>query len=174
MGVWLLFPKLHDEGWETLNYEIEEGSWDAFVILGSWMLSYGNELIPVMGYHRVPCYSLATFFFFQCFIINRLRMYELTCEWLWVVISGEQVNGSCILSQGEVRKPTGFWKAVVWGGLFNSRKRGEEQETWVCLLPISWLTQQLSPSEGYYGRAAWKLWVGKCPPFLSPPDLGRA
>lgn len=35
MGVWLLFPKLHDEGWETLNYEIEEGSWGAFVILGS-------------------------------------------------------------------------------------------------------------------------------------------
>ena len=173
MGVWLLFPKLHDEGWETLNYEIEEGSWGAFVILGSWMLSYGNELIPVMGYHRVPCYSLATFFF-------SVFYYQQTQDvWadLWVTLGCYKWGTSEWLMHsvsGEVRKPTGFWKAVVWGGLFSSRKRGEEQETWVCLLPINWLTQQLSPSEGYYGRAAWKLWVGKCPPFLSPPDLGRA
>ena len=73
-----------------------------------------------MVYHRVPCYLAS--FFFQCFIINRLRMCELTCEWLdcykWK--TSEWLMHSI---SGEVRKPTGFWKVVVWGGLFNSRER---------------------------------------------------
>lgn len=39
MGLWQLFPKLHDEGWETLNCEVKEGSRRASVILGSCILS---------------------------------------------------------------------------------------------------------------------------------------
>lgn len=78
MGLWQLFPKLHDEGWETLNYEIKEGSRRASVILGSCILSYSYELSLVMVYHRLPCDSSASCF--QCVLIHSLRRQELTCE----------------------------------------------------------------------------------------------
>ena len=60
----------------------------------------------------------------------------------------------------------GFSRREYWSGV-------PLPSPWACLLPINWLIQQLSPSEGYYGRAAGKLWVGKCPSLLSPPWPGQ-
>ena len=91
--------------------------------------------------------------------------------WKWKVkvksLSRVQLLATPWTAAHQAPPSMGFSRQEYWSGV-------PLPSLWACLLPINWRIRQLSPSEGYYGRAAGKLWVGKCPSLLSPPDLGRA